>query len=84
MKCRMVAGRRVRSKRPRRMRKTPVRTELGIMFWNARGIEEDFVELLATLEEKKMDVACVVETKIFGTDMSTEEWHWIPAPETPA
>jgi hypothetical protein len=52
------------------------------MFWNARGVEEDLVELIVHLDENDIQVACIMETKVFGTDLSTDKYKWISGPET--
>ena len=40
------------------------------------------MELLATLDENDVDIACIAETKIYGEDLSTAEWTWLAGAET--
>ena len=67
----------------RKHSKTNILEEMiHILFWNARGIEEEMIELIVLLEECNAKVACIMETKIFGKNLSTKEWKWLAGPET--
>lgn len=74
--------------RPRRRRKqgvsappTEQRAHLNVMVWNARGIEDDVVDVIDLMEERKVTLGCFMETKIFSKDLSRGRWQWFGAAE---
>jgi hypothetical protein len=54
---------------------------LELMFWNARGIEDDVDDVINFMEERGISVGCFVETRLFKKSLSRGKWEWHGAAE---
>ena len=52
-----------------------------ILFWNARGLKSVIYDLLVVLDEMKVDICCISETRSCMIDFATNEWQWVPGKE---
>ena len=46
------------------------------MFWNARGVQPILLDLLDRLEELHASLCGIMESKVYGEDLSRGKWKW--------
>lgn len=52
-----------------------------IIFWNARGILGELASLVRLMKHYNAAMACIMESHIYGNDLSNDEYYWIKGPE---
>ena len=55
-----------------------------VMFWNAgkeNPLRDNYPNVLAFMEDNKIDVRCFMETHLYQQDLSNGVWTWLRGPE---
>ena len=58
------------------------KSDLSILSWNARGLQDSMFEVVKLLRKRGVALACFMETGLYGKDPdNTAEYYWIGGPE---
>ena len=57
--------------------------KMYMFFWNARGVVSELIELFDRLKFHGVSFAGIMETNVYGEDLSSEKYKFIRGPEIP-
>ena len=72
------AKRRYRRRAKAKWSRVPVSS---LVFWNSRGFENDMCEFVRLLNDRGADAGFIMESRVYGNDLTSGPWHWHAGPE---